>query len=174
MMNAASISCLLLLALSAVAHGDYALPVFRRRLVLLIDASAMRVDARARTLLLTGKQQTFPIDLLFLQDRIASQAADLGDFSQAAARLSELENLKEKAPESKVLTEWVQLEKDGRWIVSYLRQFDAERDFRRYFAAPERGDRVKLSWDPAPADAPSFERKLRELTGKSIAEVGAP
>jgi hypothetical protein len=162
------LTCLTAALLTSVARADYALPVVKERLVVLLDAAAMRVESGPKVFHVVDRKQSFPIDLFFLQDRIASQGLDVGDFSAANARLRELEKVTGGKAAGQVLAEFVLLSKDEKWVVSYLKAFDAVRDFQRYVAAPVRGDRIELKFERAPLDAADFERQLKERSARAL------
>lgn len=162
------IAIAVLASLLAALRADYELPRVERTVAVLIEAGKVRIDPGARALLLGEGNRSFPIDVLFLQDRIASAGIDTGDFSASHARMRQMAQSTGQGRAGWILAEFVQV--SGKWVVSYLNDFDAARDFQRYFAAPVRGDRIELRLNPPPRDAVEFDRQMRE---RSAAEFQA-
>lgn len=149
--------------------ADIAMPVVRDRCVLLLPAEDLRYESlkNQRSIHVASLGRTFAIDRLFLQDRIASQGIDVADFSAAEQRISDIEKiLAQKSAPKKLLIELVLVRGSTEYVISYLKPFDAEAEYSRYFPVRSVADVIAFNSAESPSSAALWEQALDEQTVK--------
>ncbi|MCP4698765.1 MAG: hypothetical protein GY862_18225 [Gammaproteobacteria bacterium] len=147
--------------------ADYGLPKIMERLVLLIPLSEIGFDEENLIITVDQKKYRFVLDTFWMQDRIFSDGICTGSESDAQSRIHDIRLALTDKPDSQVLIELVHPEDKSWFIVSYLKLFNPEVEFHRYFPEQEYYDTVELPFDSKPNDKNEFATKFEEPTDKS-------
>lgn len=161
-----------LLLLPAAARGDYALPPARERLVLLLNLDQIRIDAKRQAIVIAGSQRRLPIDRFWMQDRIWSDGICVGvrktDPKSAHSRVEEVAKAISQGRRASVLLELVRLGGNDHFIVTYLKLFDAAREYARYYPKRQSYDTIEVGLRETPEDSKSFVEELKRVTRASL------
>lgn len=130
---------ILLLCLLSTGHAvaDYSLPGVKERLVLLLELKDVKLDKRGLLFSVDKVEYKFKVDRFWTQDRIWSDGICVGvqdsDAKSSAARIREVQHSLAKKKESLLLVELVCVTGTTDFIVTYLKLFDPESEYKRYF-----------------------------------------
>lgn len=164
-----------LLLLAGSLQADYALPVAKERLILLLDGSQVRIDKSHKTLTLAPSNQRFSIDGFWMQDRIWSDGICVGvratDARSSISRIKGVVAAIARRRHCSVLVELVRIDGKEDFMVTYLKVFDAASEYSRYFPKRQYYDTVDLSLPAVPKDSTEFARALDGITKKSLARL---
>jgi hypothetical protein len=165
---------LLVFCFSAMSsmYSDYALEPVETRFILLLEGRMLRVEGTPAKLSIRGIAEPFVIDGMFLQDRIASQGIDVGDFDASLKRIEEVKQTIKAKSGSKILVEIVRTKGTKKHVVSYLKVFDATAEYARYADAAVKQDRIELPVGAKPpSSADGFARLLEEISTRNFAKL---
>lgn len=130
---------ILLLCSSAAgpASADYSLPDVKERLVLLLDRKDVGLNEHGLALSVDKIEHEFEVDRFWMQDRIWSDGICVGvqdsDEKSSAARIREVRRAIEMKEESLILLELVRVAGTTEFIVTYVKLFDPDVEYTRYF-----------------------------------------
>ena len=162
------------------AFGDYALPGAKERLVLLLEAKAIKLNKDVLSITVNKVERKFKVNRFWMQDRIWSDGictgVDKSSPKSADARVREVELVVANKKESMVLVELVCIAGTTDFIVTYLKVFDSKTEYPRYF--PKKTafyDTIAMPFKNIPKDAKGFAEELTKATVRAkerLAKVG--
>ena len=88
------------------------------------------------------------------------------------ARIRNVEAAIAKKKESLLLIELVCVAKTPEFKVTYLKLFDREVEYKRYFPKKTFYDTIKLTFDSTPKDSTEFVVELKKITRRSLKKLG--
>jgi len=158
--------------------ADYALPGAAERLVLLVDLQEIKLDKSGLGLTVNKVEHSFTVDQFWMQDRIYSDGICCGvaDSSpkSAAYRVREVELALAKKTDSLLLVELVRVHNTTHFKVTYLKLFDPEAEYKRYYPKKTYYDTIKMPFETQPKDAKSFVEELQKVTKIAKERLGKP
>ena len=169
---------ILLLACMATSHAmaDYSLPGVKERLVLLLDLKTIKLDKRGLVFSVDKVERKFKVDRFWMQDRIWSDGICVGvqdsDSKSSVSRIREVQLALAKKQDSLLLVELVCAAETSHFIVTYLKLFDPETEYKRYFPKKTYYDTIKLPFDTKPMDSKRFVKELEKLTERAKERIG--
>ena len=174
-MRTLTIIIALIVATATNIFADYMLPQTQDRVLLLVNLSSARLDKNSLVLAHGASTNEFIANQFWMQDRIYSDGICTGiqdDHPRSAAsRIKEVHDSIAKQEPGRLLIELVLPKDSPRWIVTYLREFNAATEFPRYFPKQEFYDTIKLP-DGFKADSPAdFQRKLEQLNNEAWKKI---
>lgn len=174
----------LLLCLLAIGHAlaDYALPEAKERLVLLLELKDVKLDKHRLVFPVNKVAHKFKVDEFWMQDRIWSDGICVGvedsDPKSSAARIREVQLAIANKQETLLLVELVRVAGTNHFVVTYLKLFDPEKEYKRYFPKKElvyySYDTINLPFDSKPKQADGFVDELKKTTLVSLQRLNRP
>jgi len=161
---------ILLLCILATGHAyaDYSLPGIKERLVILLDLKDVRLDKRGLIFSVDKVERGFKVDRFWMQDRIWSDGICVGiqdsDAKSSATRIREVQLALAKKKESFLIVELVCVTGTTDFIVTYMKLFDPEVEYKRYFPKKTHYDTIKMPFDVQPKDSKEFVTELKKAT----------
>ncbi len=168
---------ILLLCLLVTNHAvaEYALPSVKERLVLLLDLNDVKLDKRSLVFPIGKAEYIFNVDRFWIQDRIWSDGICVGvqdsDSKSSETRIREVQWALAKKRKSLLLIELVRVAGTTDFIVTYLKLFDPEVEYKRYFPQKTYYDTIKLPFDSKPGDSKDFVAELQKVTKSSLEKI---
>lgn len=157
-----------LLFLILNARADYSLAPLEKRYVLLLDLESVKLANETLTFQAGERSLALKCSKFYMQDRIYSDGICCGiskdDPQSAAARIRQVEQALEKKTKGKLLVEIGRVKDMKEFFVAYMKIFDAETEFKRYFPKKEFYDTVVLDEEIKPTTAARFEAELEMRT----------
>jgi len=162
------VTFLLCAAVCNPASGDYSLPDVQERLVLLLDLRDVSLDKRGLVFSVNERQQAFKVDRFWMQSRIWSDGICVGvqdtNPRSSASRIREVQRALARKEDSLLLVELVSVEKTSRFFVSYLKLFDPETEYGRYYPKRAFYDTIEMPLGTKPKDSRNFVEELKKCT----------
>lgn len=156
--------------------ADYILPPVKDRLVFLLSPKDVKFDNAGLGFSVGQLKHKFKFDKFWMQDRIWSDGICVGvpDSSplSSAARIRTVQAAIAKNKESLLLIELVRIKKATEFKVTYLKLFDREVEYKRYFPKKTFYDTIKLTFDSKPKDSMEFVAELKKITRSSLKKLG--
>jgi len=156
--------------------ADYILPPVKDRLVFLLSPKDVKFDNAGLGFGVGQLKHKFKYDKFWMQDRICSDGICVGvpDSSplSSAARIRTVQAAIAKNKESLLLIELVRIKKATEFKVTYLKLFDREVEYKRYFQKKTFYDTIKLTFDSKPKDSMEFVAELKKITRTSLKKLG--
>ncbi len=147
--------------------ADYALPPIQERWVLLLDVQAIEIEKHVLTISEEGSTHRFSIDPFWMQDRIWSTGICVGvddsDSKSAVFRIKEVQKIISQKPKKQLLVELVRITDQPDVIVTYLKLFDPEVAYKRYYPKRVHEDSIAFPFQ----DTPKNEEELTALLAKA-------
>ncbi|MDF3129967.1 hypothetical protein P0Y35_12235 [Kiritimatiellaeota bacterium B1221] len=157
--------------------ADYSLPDVQERLVLLLDLKDVKLDKHGFVFSADKAEHRFTVDRFWMQDRIWSDGICSGiqesDPKSSASRIREVQLALAQKKDSLLLVELVRVAETSHFFVTYLKLFDPEKEYKRYFSGKTVPDTIRLPLsDTKPKDAKGFVEELNKTTEESKSRIG--
>ncbi len=156
-------------------QARYSLPPVKERLVLLLSPKDVKIDKGGLVFSVGKVKQKFKVDKFWMQDRIWSDGICVGvrdsNPKSSAARIRDIQAAIAKKKESLLLIELVGVAKTTEFKVTYLKLFDREVEYKRYFPKKTFYDTIKLTFDSTPKDSTEFVAELKKITRSSLKKL---
>ncbi len=155
--------------------ADYALPPVQERWVLLLDIQTVQLEKQVLTFSEEGTTYRFSIDPFWMQDRIWSTGICVGvhdtDSKSAAFRVKEVRKATSQKQKKFLLVELVRVTDQPDVIVTYLKLFDPEVEFKRYYPKRVYDDTIAFPFKGTPKNGEELTALLAKASETSLARL---
>jgi hypothetical protein len=166
---------LLLAVIPRVAVSDYLPPIADESLVMMLELKDCDVSDDAITIHRGEKEYTINYDSFWMQHLIYSDGICISlqddDPRSVSGRISEIQDAKNERLDGKLLVQLVRDERNPWCGVSYLKLFDAESEYARYFPKKEFYDTIELPFTVRPRSPERFTELLEQTTEVSLSKL---
>jgi len=153
----------------------YSLPPVEEQLILLLNLEDIELSHQKLNFSLNESLYQFPVNHFWMQDRIFSEgictAINNINPKSSFSRVREIQDLNKKKGNIKLLVELISTSgSNDHYMVTYLKLFDPEIEYSRYFPKQEHYDTIRLPI-PKATNSNEFTTQLKRISNTSREKI---